>query len=115
MVISSPLLKKQVIISTLIGLCLLIGATFFIAYPKLSPLPILRIEQPYKQPKAGLTSKEGATDIPSWAKGEKPLTTESGRDFAKRLLDNRYGNSNYPTGPASEFNKLKKYADRHFE
>ncbi len=46
---------------------------------------------------------------------ERPLTTENGRDFAKRLLDDRYGAGNYPTGPGSEFNKIKKWGNRAFE
>ena len=69
----------------------------------------------FKQPKAGATGKEGATDIPSWAKGERPYEGESGKACAKRLLDKKYGSGNYRTGPGSEFNKLQKYADRHFE
>lgn len=46
---------------------------------------------------------------------ERPLTTENGRDFAKRLLNDKYGVGNYPTGPGSEFNKIKKWGDRAFE
>jgi hypothetical protein len=46
--------------------------------------------------------------VPSWAQGERPVTTESGRDFAKRLLDDQYGAGNDPTGPGSEFSKIKK-------
>jgi hypothetical protein len=53
--------------------------------------------------------------VPSWAQGERPPTTESGRDFAKRLLDDKYGAGTYPTGPGSEFNKIKKWGDRAFE
>ncbi len=48
-------------------------------------------------------------------RGERPLTTENGRDFAKRLLDDKYGAGNYPNGPGSEFNKIKKWGDRAFE
>ncbi len=69
----------------------------------------------FKKPKKGATGKVGATDIPSWAQGQRPLEGESGADFARRLLDGKYGPGNYPTAPGSEFNKLKKYADRHFE
>jgi hypothetical protein len=58
------------------------------------------------------TGKEGATDIPSWAKGQKPRTGESGKDFAKRLLDEKYGSGQYDTGPRSEYNRIKKYGDR---
>lgn len=41
--------------------------------------------------------------------------TENGRDFAKRLLDDKYGAENYPTGPGSEFSKIKRWGDRAFE
>src|SRR5215470_17597806 len=56
----------------------------------------------------GWSGKEAADDVPSWAQGERPLSTENGRDFAKRLLDDKYGAGNYPTGPGSEFHKRKK-------
>jgi hypothetical protein len=69
----------------------------------------------YKKAKTGLSAKEAAKDVPSWAKGQRPLTTENGRQFAERLLDEKYGRGNYPTGPGSEFNKIKKWGDRAFE
>jgi RHS repeat-associated protein len=69
---------------------------------------------------AGLKSRSGSgkersSDIPSWAKGQRPRPGESGRAFAKRLMDEKYGPGNYPTGPGSEFSKLKKYGDRAFQ
>ena len=69
----------------------------------------------HKRKKSGLSGKEAADDVPSWAQGGRPLTTENGRDFAKRLLDDKYGPGNYPTGPGSEFNKIRKWGDRAFE
>lgn len=69
----------------------------------------------YKKKKPGLSGKEAADDIPSWAKGEQPFVRESGKDFAKRLLDDKYGAGRYPTGPGSEFNKIKQWGDRAFE
>ncbi len=69
----------------------------------------------HKKKKSGLSGKEAANDVPSWAAGERPRTTENGREFAERLLDDRYGAGNYPTGPGSEFNKIKKWGDRAFE
>jgi hypothetical protein len=69
----------------------------------------------YKKTKPGLSDKDAAKDVPSWAKGQRPLTTENGREFAKRLLDEKYGKGNYPTGPGSEFNKIQKWGDRAFE
>ncbi len=68
-----------------------------------------------KKKKPGLSGKESADDVPSWVDGEQPLTTETGREFAKRLLDDKYGAENYPTGPGSEFSKIKKWGDRAFE
>lgn len=69
----------------------------------------------HKKTKTGLSAKEAAKDVPSWAKGQRPLTTENGRQFAERLLDDKSGKGNYPTGPGSEFNKIKKWGDRAFE
>ena len=53
------------------------------------------------------SGKEKASDIPTWAKGQRPLPGESGKDFADRLLKDKYGD-NYPTGPGSEHNKLSQ-------
>jgi hypothetical protein len=62
--------------------------------------------------KSKSSGKEKADDIPSWARGQKKLPGESGKDFAKRLMDDKYGKGNYDTGPSSEFNKIKKWGDR---
>lgn len=73
-------------------------------------------QEQYKTPKSGVSGKEGAKDVPSWAKGERPKVDESGgKDFAKRLLDKKYGEGNYNKGPGSEFNKIQKLGDRAFE
>lgn len=69
---------------------------------------------PYKRPVSG-SGKEKATDVPTWAKGNRPKKNESGKDFAKRLCDERFGKGNYNTGPKSDFNKIKKWGDRGFE
>jgi hypothetical protein len=69
----------------------------------------------FKTKKAGLSGKEAASDVPSWAHGKRPLTIEDGTQFAERLLDAKYGKGNYPRGPGSEFNKIKKWGDRAFE
>lgn len=66
----------------------------------------------FKKPKAGLSGKEAASDVPSWAKGQKPTAGESGKKFAERLLNDKYGSGNYPKGPGSEFNKIQKWGDR---
>ena len=65
-----------------------------------------------KNKKSKKSKKEKSTDTPSWAKGERPRQGESGKDFAKRLMDQRHGPGNYNTGPGSEFSKLKKFGDR---
>ena len=62
--------------------------------------------------KSKSSKKERATDIPSWAKGEKPQNGESGKDYARRLCDKKYGKGNYDRGPGSDYNKLKKHGDR---
>ncbi|WP_316829096.1 RHS repeat-associated core domain-containing protein [Pedobacter miscanthi] len=60
------------------------------------------------------SGKEKADDIPSWAAGQKPKDGESGKEFAKRVLDGHYGEGNWSgTGPGSEYNKLKKNGDRN--
>ena len=68
----------------------------------------------YKVPKSG-SGKERATDIPSQFKGQRPYINESGKEFAKRLCDEAFGEGNYGRGPKSVFNMLQKYADRAFE
>ncbi|MGS6433520.1 hypothetical protein ACUS56_32310, partial [Pseudomonas aeruginosa] len=43
----------------------------------------------------------GAKDVPSWAKGDRPYQGESGKDFAKRIMDQKYGKGNWKDGPCS--------------
>ena len=45
----------------------------------------------------------------------KPYQGENGNQFAKRMMDEKYGAGNYDTGPSSEYNQIKKYGDRGFE
>lgn len=53
--------------------------------------------------------------LPSWARGKVPKIGENGKDFAKRLLDEKHGKDNWKErGPGSDFNILKKYGDRGF-
>ena len=61
---------------------------------------------------AKATGRESASDIPSWAKGSRPQAGETPRSAAERILGERYGPGNYPRGPGSEFNKLKKFLER---
>jgi RHS repeat-associated protein len=71
--------------------------------------------QKYKVPKPGVSGKEGAKDVPSWAEGARPKAGESGKEFAKRLCEQKYGKGNYDKGPGSDFNKIKKWGDRSFQ
>ena len=73
----------------------------------------------YKKPKSG-SHKEKADNAPSWALGERPYVGESGKEFAKRVMDKRYGKGNWDrgpedSGPRSEYNRIKKWGDRAFE
>ncbi|REK46751.1 MAG: RHS repeat-associated core domain-containing protein [Planctomycetota bacterium] len=67
--------------------------------------------------KAGVKGKAGATDIPSWVRrgGEIPNIGEAGRDFAKRLMDEKYGAGNWKRGAGTEFSEIQKWADRSFQ
>lgn len=69
----------------------------------------------YKKPKSKLSGKEGAKDVPSWAKGEKPYTNENGHKFAERVMDNKYGKGNYSKKSQTEYDKIRKWGDRAFE
>jgi RHS repeat-associated protein len=60
--------------------------------------------------KSRSSDKERSTDRPSWA--PPPLPGESGKEYAKRVCDERYDPGTYDTGPRSEYNRLKKWLDR---
>ncbi|RXO30028.1 hypothetical protein D0525_24515 [Salmonella enterica] len=52
----------------------------------------------------------------SWAKGERPYVGENGKEFAKRLMDKKYGEGGWDAkGARSEHNKIQKWGDRGFE
>lgn len=69
--------------------------------------------RPFKETIPRLSGKEGAKNAPSWARGQRPYAGESGRDFAKRLMDQRYGRGNWKKdGP--EYKRIQKYGDRNF-
>ena len=63
-----------------------------------------------------VSSQDKKDDAPGWAKaaGLRPLKGQSGKDYAKNVMDAKYGKVKHNTGPGSDFNKLKKYADTHF-
>jgi RHS repeat-associated protein len=67
-----------------------------------------------KKPVSG-SGKEKANDVPSWARGEVPFVGESGKEFADRLLNDRFGKGNYDRGANSDHNKIKKWGDRAFK
>ncbi|MGN5955895.1 hypothetical protein ACP6L2_14910 [Sphingobacterium lactis] len=60
------------------------------------------------------TDKEKSTDVPFWARGEKPKSGENGKKFTKRLMDEKYGVGNWKDpGPGSEYSQIKKSGDRN--
>jgi hypothetical protein len=69
--------------------------------------------RPFKEPIPRLSGKEGAKQIPSWARGNRPCVGENRRDFAKRLMGKQYGPANWNKSDP-EFNQLKKLGDRNF-
>ena len=70
--------------------------------------------RPFKEPIPRLSGREGSKDIPSWARGKRPYVGENGRDYAKRLMDERYGPGNWEQTHGREYNHLKKFGDRNF-
>jgi hypothetical protein len=65
-----------------------------------------------KAPISGISGKEGAKNVPSWVRGERPNVGESGKDFADRLLGAKYGIGNFSTGTRTEHNQIKKWGDK---
>jgi hypothetical protein len=63
--------------------------------------------------KANMSGKDGAKDIPSWAKGSGPEGAENGKQYAARMMNEKYGNGNWETS-SREYSQLKKYGDRAF-
>lgn len=70
--------------------------------------------RPFKETIPKLSGKEGAKNVPNWARGQRPYVGENGRNFAKRLMDQRYGRGNWERDREWEYNRLKKYGDRNF-
>lgn len=71
------------------------------------------IVRPFKEPIPRLGGQEGAKDIPSWARGSRPYVGENGRDFAKRLMDGKYGPGNWNSRDV-EYRRIQKWGDRAF-
>lgn len=66
----------------------------------------------YKTPKK--INGKPKNNIPDRFRGERPKKGESGKQAAKRILQERGEYDPKDTGPGSDFNKLKKYFDTHF-
>lgn len=62
--------------------------------------------------RAKKTGKEKADDIPSWAAGCQMNPGETPVQAADRVMRQRFPDGNYPKGPGSEYNKIKKYFER---
>jgi hypothetical protein len=86
---------------------------FLLARPPII-VPEDGIVEQFKETIPRVGGKEGAKGPPSWAEGQRPRVGESGKDFAQRLLDEKYGKGNYEKGPDSEFSKIQKWGDRSF-
>ncbi|MCO6551423.1 MAG: VENN motif pre-toxin domain-containing protein [Gilliamella sp.] len=71
-------------------------------------------DRKFKSPKPGVSGKEGAKDVPGWAKEYRPYVGENEKQFAKRIMDKKYGKGNYDTKTNTEFSKIKKWCDRAF-
>ncbi|MGN0439009.1 MAG: hypothetical protein ACI4F4_10835, partial [Lachnospiraceae bacterium] len=72
------------------------------------------INQSKGKKKAKLDKKSRSSNKPSWAEGEEPKEGESGKQYAKRMMDEKYGKGNWirKDEQGREYSKLKKYGDR---
>ena len=84
-----------------------------------------KAEDKYKKPISG-SGKEKASNVPTWAKGKRPYKWENGKDFARRLMDERYGKGKWERvkgrgirsdgkGRYCEFCEIHKHGDRGFK
>jgi hypothetical protein len=72
----------------------------------------------YKRAKSGQTGGEAKDDIPGWIKGDRyrnPRVGENGNTYAERLMNHKFGKGNWKEGPGTDYNKIKKWANEHFE
>lgn len=64
-----------------------------------------------------LSAKERASNCPFWLSSAMhnlpPHINERAQDYAKRLLDEKYGSGNWDKGPRSEYNQIVKYLQRN--
>lgn len=63
------------------------------------------------------SGKEAADNIPSWAEGARRFVGEAPQDFARRVMDGRWGRGNWQGNKdrQREFNQIKKFGQRGFE
>jgi hypothetical protein len=107
-------------LGVLLDISISVCAAYVVYYGITKAIKVLKAElndkntKKHKKRKKTESAKAAAKDIPSWAKGEAPYVGESGKKFAERLCNNKYGPGKYKKGPSSEYNKLRKYGDRAF-
>ena len=72
-------------------------------------------------PRPGRSGPDGATDIPSFARGTRPTEKapdvwEKPGEYARRIMDDRYGRGSWENTPErlQEFRKIQKYGSRHW-
>jgi hypothetical protein len=58
----------------------------------------------------------GKSEVPSWVinQGEAPYVGETPAETASRIMTKQYGEGNWSKGAGKEYNKILKWASRHF-
>ena len=60
--------------------------------------------------------KKVKDDAPSWAKHDPPRRSDkNAKEYAERILNEKYGAGNWKTGPGSEYSQIKKWAETHYK
>jgi hypothetical protein len=85
-------------------------------------MPLLLSKPPVVPPRLmrripNQSGKEGAKNVPSWAKGVPRRVGETPDAYAHRLMDMRYGRGGWNShnkGADSEFSQIKKHGSRAF-
>lgn len=66
----------------------------------------------YKKRIPKQSGSDGAKNVPEWARGEPPTTKETPHQYAKRLMDEQYGEGGWDpkqtNTPKSEYSRIKK-------
>ena len=55
------------------------------------------------------SKKERSTNAPEWSKYKKQKKGESKKQYATRILNEKYGKGNWGKGPGSEYSRIIKY------